>query len=189
VGQGWVQLVAGPEAEPVTEAQCKAFCRFTLTAEDSLFTAWITENRKRAERVTGKGLLLQTWSLTLDRFPPSGPIELPNAYPLASVESVTYRDVPDGDEVVLASSEYVLEAYRMPGRIAPVRDGDWPDAYEDDGGSVVIEYTAGYVGTADDLAELKGRLLVAVAHCWRRREDRDEQYLDNLFASLWNGRF
>jgi uncharacterized phiE125 gp8 family phage protein len=188
VADGWLQLVAGPVAEPATVAQCKLFCRVDHTTEDDLFTAWIVENRKRAERVTGKGLLLQTWTLTLDRFPPSGPIELPNAYPLVSVASVTYRDVPDGTSTVLASSEYVLEAYRTPGRIAPDEGGDWPDAYEDEGGSVVIRYTAGYVGTADDLAELRGRLMVAVAYCYRHREARDEFYLDDLFASLWNGR-
>lgn len=187
---GVVNLVAGPSAEPVSLTEAKLYCRVDQGLEDVLFDLWIREARERAERATGKPLLLQTWALTLDRFPATqdGGIELPRSYPLVSVVGVSYRDA-DGDTLTVDAANYRLDTARRPGWVYPVSPFAWPGVYEPAWGEVTVAYTAGTANlTAAGLAELRSRVLTAVAYCHRNREARDEGWLDSLFGSLWNGR-
>jgi uncharacterized phiE125 gp8 family phage protein len=180
-----LQLVSGPAAEPVSRTEAKLFCRVDASTEDDLIDDLITEARKRAERVTGKSLVVCTWRLTLDGFP-AWAIDLPNAHPLVAISSIAYTDEL-GDAQTLSSSLYQADTLTEPGRVAPAVDQSWPSTQSGKLSTVRITYTAGSGTTAEELYEARGRILAAVAYCYRHREARDEGYLDGLFDSLWAG--
>lgn len=176
------KLVSGPASEPVTAAEAKAYCRVDGYEEDDLFSNWITECRMLAERITGRSLIVTTWRLTLDAFPADGVIR-PLRSPLVAVSQITYVDV-DGNTQTLSSSLYQVDAKSEPGRIYPVPGSVWPVTQCDRLGAVNVTYTAGEGITAADFALFKGRILTALAHCWRLRESRDQDWLERLFGSL-----
>ena len=63
-----LELVTGPEIEPVTLAELKASIRTfaSSTDEDDLLTALIQSAREWVEGETGRVLVDQTWKLTVD---------------------------------------------------------------------------------------------------------------------------
>lgn len=175
-------LVSGPDVEPLSLADAKAWLRLDTNAEDALIAGLITENRKRAERVTGKALVTQSWRLSLDGFPCDE--ILVHVPPLASVASITYVDVA-GDTQTVDASDYQVDAYSTPARISPAYGETWP-ATREQYNAVTVNFIAGVAAGSVD-AEFVGRLKAAVAYCFRHREQRDELWLDGLFSSLWTG--
>jgi uncharacterized phiE125 gp8 family phage protein len=177
-------LVAGPDVEPLSLAEAKLWLRLDTTAEDALVASLITENRRRAERVTGKALVTQTWRLNLDCFPRwEIAVGMP---PLASVSSIAYVD-EDGATQTVDAADYLVDANSVPARITPAYLEVWPDTRAQLN-AVTITFVAGTSAAAVD-AEFVGRLKSAVAYCYRHREQRDEEYLDRLFSSLWCGTY
>lgn len=59
-------LVTGPNKEPVTEAEVKAWARIDGNTEDALLTSLITAARVAAEEYLRRSLITQSWRLTLD---------------------------------------------------------------------------------------------------------------------------
>lgn len=174
-------LASGPDVEPLSVAEAKLWLRVDDSADDALIAGLIEENRRRAERVTGRALVTQSWRLYLDAFPDVIEVEMP---PLASVASITYADV-NGDTQTLATTVYEVDSYSTPARITTAYGQWWPSTYERLN-AVTVSFTAGTAAGGVD-AEFVGRLKAAVAHCYRNRERRDEAWLDQLFASLWCG--
>lgn len=177
-------LVSGPGVEPLSLDAAKKWLRVDSGHDDAAIADLIAENRRRAERVTGRALVTQTWRLTLDEFPPwEIAVEMP---PLASVASISYVAV-DGTQTTLSAALYQVDAESKPGRIAPAYGEVWP-ATRCQMNAVTITLIAGVSAAAVD-AEFIGRLKSAVAYCYRNRERRDEMYLDSLFETLWCGTY
>lgn len=181
-------LETGPATEPVSRAEAKRWLRIDddVTDHDDEIDQLVSEARARAERVTGRALVTQTWKLRLDRFPCYDGAVFVNLPPLASVSSITYVDT-DGATQTLSAALYQVDAYSQPGRIAPAYDESWPDTREQLN-AVTITFVAGVAAASVD-PEFLGRMKACVAYCFRNRERRDEAYLDGLFSSLWCGTY
>ena len=121
------------------------------------------------ERMTGRSFVRAEWQLTLRCFPLDHVIRLPRA-PVASVESVKYRD-RDGSLVTLTSgTDFLADLAAEPGTVEPVTSwpvtGDYPDA-------VQVRFIAGYApddgSPVDHAANVPARAKVCIkglAHHW-----------------------
>lgn len=161
------QLVAAPGVEPVTLAEARAHLRVTATDEDWLIQAHIIAARRRAESLTHRRLVTQTWDWFLDRFP-CWEMEVPFGQ-LQSVTSVKYLDTA-GVEQTLAGTEYLVDAKSDPGRITPAYGKVWPTTRAQMN-AVTIRFVCGY-GLADRVPwEIRAAILLMVGHLFEHRED------------------
>jgi uncharacterized phiE125 gp8 family phage protein len=169
------ELVTPPASEPVTLAEAKAHLRVDIPDDDAAITALITAARQRAETITNRSLITQTWRAWLDGFPSSldrrgQPSFRLGRGPVASVSSVKYIDTA-GALQTLSPSAYVLDNKAQLGQhtVRPAYGSSWP-ATRDELDSVQVEYVAGF-GAANAVPEpIKTAMLQYVAHWYANRE-------------------
>lgn len=138
-------LVVPPRAEPMHLEEARQHIRLTEDDprdEDGLIEGWIASARESAEDETGRQLVLATWELVLNGFPPCGAIVLPHP-PLRQVVSITYTDA-DGDDTSMSLDDVIVDAASEPGRIALKHGKSWPTSRLQAQNGVVIRYKAGY---------------------------------------------
>jgi uncharacterized phiE125 gp8 family phage protein len=155
------RLITPPAALAVSLAAARSAARVDVdvdgtSALDAQITQAIRTYTAKAEHITGRRFITQTWSLTLDSFP--GVIPLPGA-PLASVAYVKYYDAA-GVQQTLAQSAYIVDPATEPGRIVPVTT--WPTTAARVS-AVEVQYVCGY-GAADTAVPdaVKGYILAMV---------------------------
>lgn len=124
-----LSLVTGPQSEPVTTAEAKAWLRVEHAEHDSLIADLVKSARLWCEGVTRRAFVAQTWDLKLDRFPAGNDkISIPRP-PLISISSVKYIDTA-GTEQTWSSSNYTVDAPAGPeaprGCVYPVYGKTWP---------------------------------------------------------------
>jgi uncharacterized phiE125 gp8 family phage protein len=176
--QAWDE---GPEwsADPLSEDfVSQEHLRSAHPEAEGVYVAQlIRTSLQEAERITGRSILPQTWSLVLSAFPAGG-IVIPRP-PLLSVASITYLD-PDGLPVVMASSpaEFRVVAPSGPqaakGCVLPLEGESWPSTQVGPM-AVTVRYTAGYPLGADGIAQVpyditQGRL-VSIAEMYKQRSE------------------
>lgn len=169
-----VQTTVQPTEEPITLAEAQAHLRYDGSDEDDLINDLITAARQRVEQETNRTLLQHTKTLTLDRWPPSGMLLIPNP-PLIAITSIAYVDT-DGDSQTVTASDYIVDTNSEPGRVTEAYGVVWP-ALREQIGAVTVTYTAGYVIDTPGKAKLaaeRGSSLRAmyflIGHWWRIRE-------------------
>lgn len=162
-----IDLVTGPDCEPVTADDAKRQCNVVADDEDALIETLIVAARELLERDTGRGLIAQTWRMTRDAFPGERGIVLPRS-PLRSVTAIAYTDSA-GVTQTFAAANYTVDTAR--GVVWLKADCDWPTDVSEDPGAVVITYVIGY-GTepAAVPARAKQAILMLVAHWYKNRE-------------------
>lgn len=146
-----LRMITAPATEPVTAAEVKSDARIDGTDLDATIAVLITAARQKAEDLTGRALITQTWELVLDRFPVCE-IEI-GKLPVSSITSVKYYDA-DGTLQTLDSDQYTLDADTLPGRILPAYNVTWPTT-RDIKNAVIIQFEAGYGDAADVPADIK----------------------------------
>ena len=72
-------MTSPPAAEPVTVADAKAHMRIDTDAEDVLIGSLLLTSRLHIETALSLALITQSWTLTLDRWPRGGEVDLPLA--------------------------------------------------------------------------------------------------------------
>jgi len=117
------------------------------TAEDTLFTRWITTAREYGEMYTRRAFGLQAWELSSDDFPCESYIELPKA-PLQSITSIKYTN-SDNVEATMLSTDYVVDIRNEPGKIVLGYSKTWPSFTPQVVNAVVIRFVCGYDGTTN----------------------------------------
>jgi uncharacterized phiE125 gp8 family phage protein len=152
-----LQLITPPTTEPVTQTDVFNQIRQDAdTFQDSttLVDMLIIAVRERAESVTNRALLTQTWELTLDRFPNfswnygqeggshGNRIRIPKP-PLVSINSIIYIDI-DGNEQTLDPSLYKVVSKAEPAYVQPAYGTVWP-ATLNDSAVITINFTCGYI--------------------------------------------
>lgn len=176
-----------PAEEPVSIAEAKAHLRLDGDAEADLLATLIAAAREVAETMTGRALVTQSWTLSLDGWGdgrPDGGIARPASLmpatrcgrlafplprpPLISVESVTTFDV-DGAAGVWDAAAYFVDRAAVPGRIVRLRGAPWPMPGRLLGG-IEIAFTAGYGDAAAVPVALRQAILLLVAHWFENRE-------------------
>jgi len=163
-----IKLITAPAAEPVTLTEAKLHLRVDHSTDDDLITALIAAARQKAEHLTGRSLITQTWERVLDAFPPVE-IELGRP-PVASIVSVTYTDTA-GTDVVMDSAEYSLDNTTEPGYLLPAATlSAWPSTY--DAANVVrVRFTAGYGASGASVpAAVRQFMLMELGTLYKMRE-------------------
>lgn len=186
---GSYALVTPPASEPVTVAEAKAHARIETAADDTLIGTYITGARELVEKLTGRALITQTWSLTLDAWPGDprnddwhdGVREAPiNFYesahvdirkaPFLAITSVETLDESD-DETVWASSNYYAVKHQGFGRLVKKQGAVWPSIVNRSHGAIVITFTAGYGSLAADVPMgLRQAIKDIVSYWYENRE-------------------
>lgn len=165
-------LTVAPALEPLTLAEAKAHLRVDFVEDDTLISALIVAARQRAEVITRRALITQSWQLVLDAFPvPGMNVGSANWYgpqwgnspgplttlradgrtgfeifldhtPVSTVNSITYTDV-DGNTQTLSPSLYKTDFVTEPCRVVPAYGTSWPGT-RNEISAVSVAYTCGY---------------------------------------------
>lgn len=182
-----LQRVLDPLIEPVSLVDMKNYLRVDIDDDDSLIQTLISTARERAEDMTGRCLLRQSWVFSFDRFPiweynnfgayggqglfhhhhrqsmfrhDHLAIILPRG-PVLSVDSIQYKDL-SGTLQTLDPATYEVDLLSQPARITPVYCGWWPFALWDTN-SVTIRFTCGYEQTVTETLTLPAMAPFTVA--------------------------
>lgn len=215
-----VNVVTEPTAEPVALADLKAYLRVSITDDDDLITSLGKAARRLIERTYDCSLMQQTLELTLDRFPfldqlawPSGyqwgwffqripmdklvgveswaereAIRLPRP-PLQSVSSIDYTAM-DGTSSSVDSADYVVDAKRSPGRVAPGFGKRWPFT-QWTLNAVTVQYVAGYASAADVPDTYLTAIKLAVIQWYDNRRAAGDlpEAARRLLMAEWDGEY
>jgi uncharacterized phiE125 gp8 family phage protein len=183
----WVRTV-DPTVEPITLSDAKVHLRMTHVEEDGLVRSYLIAAREAAEEALQRGLVTQTWQLTLDAF--AEIIWLPMAAPLQSVTTVEYYN-NDGVLTTLDPSFYTVDTVARPGRITRAPGMTWPSLESDRrSGCVVITYVVGWLSTADIPERYKQGMRLYLAACDVNREGPGDARLsaEQIAAPCWSDR-
>lgn len=157
-------LTTPPTAEVISLEEAKLQARVTLDDEDTLIEGLRIAAREWIEALTGRALLDQVWTMTLDGMRADGVIVLPRP-PLRSVTSVQYVDSAGATQTWTAGTGYQVQTpagpYAERGRITPAYGTTAPTVREDTLNAVTVVFRAGY-GTAPKDVPRPLRLAVAV---------------------------
>jgi uncharacterized phiE125 gp8 family phage protein len=172
-------LTTAPTVEPVTLAEAKLFARIETdqTADDGLVTALIVAARQTVEAQTGRALIDQTWTATLDELPQAGIFELMKR-PILSVTSIKAYNEDGTSDAVNVSTDIILDGQN--GRVslkstaASITGDRSTNVYE-------IVYKAGYGTAASNVPEwAKLAIKQMVAHWYEHRESLGMDSLKNI---------
>jgi len=198
-----------PGQEPITLSDVERQIRVTdLSSEATEIELFIQAVRERAESITRRALVTQSWDLTLDAFPSNNwnfasqggsfgnRIILPKP-PLQTVNSIIYID-SNGDEQTLDPSLYKVVSKAEPGYVQPAYGTTWPTVLNDSA-VVTINFNCGYGPIDPDTslnvpAAIKQWMLLNIANLYESREaigiayretkyDLTESLVDNLIEN------
>lgn len=154
--------VVAPTVEPVDLDLFRAHARMPeSSSEMELWLIRLQAAREWVERYTGRALLQQTWSYTVDALCDwSAPLLLPVA-PLIAVTSITVTD-PTDVGTVLAGASYRVEAGEHGRVVLDTEVGFWvpnPRTYS----TLTVLYTAGYGTSPDDVPAVFRHVIMLLA--------------------------
>jgi len=160
-----LRLITAPTTQPVTTAEAKAWARIDTADDDAVVDSLIAATTRHIERITGIGIMTQTWEQVLDSFPADGSILLTRG-PVTAITSVKYYDA-DSVLQTIDPANYVLDAAADPQWLVRASSYSWP-AVASGINNVEIRFTCAVA--AADLADLKTAILMLVAFWYRDRE-------------------
>ena len=155
-------------SEPVDSDTVKAELRITDTRFDAVLPRLIKQARRRAEFLTGRALLTQTWVGRMDGFPCE--ICVP-VVPIIAVSSITYYDTSNALQT-LSSSAYDTDLTGLEGRIVPAAGYTWPGTYPRLN-AVALTWTAGYANAAAIPEPIIGWMIMTI-----------DAYLENYHGAV-----
>ena len=182
-----LKRITDPATEPVTLAEAKSFMRVTTSDDDALITSLIAVARNKAEEITERAFITQTWRMTMDHFPFGGReiwfdgvrelpiselrraldfIKIPRPPEISVGKLATFS--PDNTETTFDSSNYFLDLNSEPGRIVLNDGAVWPSDLRD-WEAVLIEYDAGYGGASSVPEDIKHAIKIMVASLYENR--------------------
>ena len=186
-------LVTAPAAEPMTVAEVKDHARIDGSADDAYIGDLITAARERVERNTGRGLITQTWRLTLDDWPAAnrdawwdgqrdGPISVLDAAwvelrkaPIAAVTSVVTKDEDNSPTTWAASNYYLARQPNGYGRLTRKSGAVWPVVTVRAASAIEITFTVGYGTLAASVpSPLRHAIKMLAGHWYDNREPASE---------------
>lgn len=163
-----LKIYSEPAVEPVSTAEAKLNLRVDHSADDTLITNLIKLARQEVERLTNTALISQTWDYVLDGFP-TAPFKIP-LYPLVSVTSIKYK-VAAGTETTITSTNYIVDTYSRPPRIALIDDYSWPTDELYPINNFIVRFVAGFGAAGSYVPErYKQAMQLLIAHWYENRE-------------------
>jgi len=165
------QLLIAPTAEPLELVDAKAHMRVSAddTSEDLLITSMIRAARQKAEQLTQRSLITQTWKYVFDCFDDCYPLLLAKG-PHQSISSIVYKDMAGADQT-LATTDYVYDLSGPLARITPTFGKSWPVTLPQIA-ACSVTFVAGYGGEAEDVPEgIRQWMLLRIATLYEHREE------------------
>jgi uncharacterized phiE125 gp8 family phage protein len=163
-----IEVLDGPEYEPVTLHDAKAQLRLEVDEDDPLVYNRITAAREWVEGQTKRALSPRTLLYSHDYGWPRRNgflhIRLP-VNPVTAVASVKYVDA-SGVLQTLADTEYTAVCRESGSYIVPAYNKTWPEALAVPN-SVQVEFVAGYAAAPEGI---KAAVMLLVAHMYENRE-------------------
>lgn len=164
--------------ELITVNDASLFMRAEFsTEEEALIESFITASRQWCENYLRRAIGLQTFKLTLERFPNLNyPILL--RPPLKLVSSIKYFDV-DNVEQTLDPNDYFF-SFSEPGQVK-MKIGIWPKTF-DRSDAVVVTFSSGYQDGSPIETEalpktIRTAILMQVADLYENREAQTDREL------------
>ena len=152
--------------EPVSLAEAKAQVRVSDPSEDSLLNGLIAAARAFVEDLTGVILMQRQMVEVSDDFGPWGGTCDLRAWPIVSIDAVSYLDRSNVGQT-LPSISYVANLDARPVRISMARGAMWPwTEFASD--TVSITVTAGFSDAAVP-PPLKQAILLLIGHWYDNR--------------------
>lgn len=153
--------------EPLTLVEAKAHLRVDSTDEDALISSLITAATEYAQGATNRRLIDTAFAYTLDSFPSTGVIVLPET-PLIAVQSITYVDT-NGDTQTWSNSLYDVKTDTLLGTVRPAYGEDFPSTREQQD-AVTVSFTAGYADASSVPEAIKSGMKLMIGHLYEQRE-------------------
>lgn len=165
-----LKRVTAPTAKLLSVQELRDQVSLLSSDHDGFLSKLLARATDKAERVTKRAFLTQTWRLTLNRFP-RWAIRLPRP-PLQSVTTISYVD-ENGTSQTLDPSLYRVAADSEPGYVTPAYNEVWP-AIRDVVEAVTITYIAGYGADATTVPEdARHAVALMVADMFAHRGDEE----------------
>lgn len=138
------RLVVPPSTTAVSLSEAKAFLSLDdqSTAFDGLLDSLIKTATQRIEDYCQRGIVTQTWQLTMDSFP-ARIFDLPMAGPLQNIESISYTD-SDATATTIDGNLYTADTDASPGRLILNPSASWPSVSLFPSSAVKIRYVVGH---------------------------------------------
>ena len=156
----------------------KEHLRITGNDDDLYLETIVRAAIAEAEKEQDRQLIRQTWRLTMDSFCDTrymryedyaGWVMRVPRPPLIDVTSIVYVNT-SGTSTTLAASDYTVDTYTTPGRIAPAYGESWP-ATRSQPNAVTVTYRAGYGTTMASVpASTRAGLLITIGNLYEHRE-------------------
>lgn len=178
-----LRRTAAPATEPVTLAEAKLHLRVDHSADDALIGVLIAAAREQAEHRTGRSLIDQQWTLTLDAFPDAIRLRMGR---VTAISEVRYVD-PAGATQVLAPASYTLDnAADYANWLFPAAGYTWP-ATIDQPNAVTVVYRAGEASAANVPVSVKQWILLLVGQWYAHREAGAEKAITEQPRAFTDG--
>jgi uncharacterized phiE125 gp8 family phage protein len=161
-------LTSAPAEEPVTLHDIRSHLRVTHDREDGLLYGYGQAARRAAEAYLARGLMAQTWTLSLSEW--ADEIPLPMAWPLASVTTVKYHEPVAGVLTTLSASVYAVDTRSVPGRLRRAPGQSWPGLQSDNAFPIQIAYVVGVADRSNVDSLITQGILMHAAHLHLDRE-------------------
>lgn len=149
------RLIIPPAALAVSMTAARNSARASGTALDAEIEQKVRDFTENAEHETGRAFITQTWTVTLDAFPPA--ICLPHP-PIASVVHIKFYDAA-GVLQTLDPQDYTVDTTSEPGYVMPAPGCAWPTTAARIN-AVEVQYVCGYGPDETSVpAAIKGYIL------------------------------
>lgn len=166
-----LRLKTAPAKSPLTLTEAKRHLAVQSDDDDAHLSRLIDAATAWVESYTGRALITQTWTYTLDEFPPC--IVLPRPR-LQSVSSLKYID-SDGTQQTWTSSNYRVTSFSDPAVVEPAYNTSWPTirtVVE----AIEIEFICGYGDDPDDVPENIRHAIALIIGEW----DENREGMSNM---------
>lgn len=173
------ELITAPTEDPISLAELQDQIRSDVDEEEGELLLKISAATRWCERFCRRQFVIATYKETRDAF--SDPMEL-HPSPLGSVTQIQYLD-GDGNQQVLATSVYDVDATRDPGLIRLAYQESWP-TIRNVWNAVEITYTAGYGVATDVPNDIRQAILLLAAHLYYHPSDVETLERGQTLASL-----
>ena len=183
MNRGDFKVTTPPASEPLTLAEAKAHLKVDFTDDDTLITSLIAAARDYAEQLTGRALLTQTITQTLDAFPiitfrnPYGAIRLFKS-PLQTLKTVKYYDTDNALTILynntapppIIPDTLIVNTIAEPAAIYPAVETTYPDitARPD---AIELVYVAGWTSASLVPPAIRQAMLLMIGEMYERREN------------------
>jgi uncharacterized phiE125 gp8 family phage protein len=169
-----LKLITPPATTPVSLDEAKVHLRVVDDDEDLLIGTYIQAATGSTEAFLGRALIDQTWDLVLDAFPTTTDLEIKIPKPpLIEVTQIAYDD-SNGDEQILPSGNYFVDAVSEFGWVVPQGNLSWPSTI-DAINSVRVRFRAGYLDTNSPPGnavpdDIRAAVLLTIGSFYEQRE-------------------